>query len=42
MEESRVVMSIGNYEGGLLGLSFKEIEQITEGQLKTEFAFSAT
>ena len=33
-------MSAGTYEGGLLGLSFKQFDQIEE--MQTEYAFSAT
>lgn len=48
MEESGIsnntekyVVSCGNYEGGLLGLSFNSFDQMQE-ELATEYAFSAT
>ena len=37
----KYVVSCGNYEGGLLGLSFNTFDQIQE-ELGTEYAFSAT
>jgi hypothetical protein len=36
----KYIVSCGNYEGGLLGLSFKSFDQIQE-DLATEYAFSA-
>ena len=41
-ESSKVVLSIGNYEGGLMGLSFADPNSLSQGNLKTEFAFIAT
>ena len=37
----KYVVSCGNYEGGLLGLSFSSFDQIQE-DLGTEYAFNAT
>ena len=38
--EEKYIVSCGNYEGGLLGLSFKEFKDLND--LQTEYAFSAT
>ena len=38
--DEKWIISIGNYEGGLLGLSFTDFDQITE-ELETEYAFSS-
>ncbi|TNV72628.1 hypothetical protein FGO68_gene7198 [Halteria grandinella] len=38
--EEKYIVSCGNYEGGLLGLSFKDFTDLDE--MQTEYAFSAT
>lgn len=38
--DSKYVISCGNYEGGLLGLSISDLDNIDS--LTTEYAFSAT
>lgn len=38
--EEKYIVSCGNYEGGLLGLSFKEFNDLSD--LHTEYAFTAT
>ena len=40
-KDSKYVISCGNYEGGLLGLSFPSYDQI-DTNLTTEYAFSAS
>ena len=38
--DSKYIISCGNYEGGLLGLSIPNLNKIDD--LTTEYAFSAT
>ncbi|CDW90039.1 p21-activated protein kinase-interacting protein 1-like [Stylonychia lemnae] len=39
-QQDKYIISIGNYEGGLLGLSFTDFDQIQEG-VETEYAFNS-
>ena len=41
MVEKKYIVSVGNYEGGLLGLSVEDESQVKDGDLETEYAFSA-
>jgi hypothetical protein len=38
--EEKFIISCGNYEGGLLGLSFKDFSDLND--MNTEYAFTAT
>lgn len=39
-QSDRLIISCGNYEGGLLGLSFSDYEHLDD--ITTEYAFSAS